>query len=84
VRKKLNQKAELDNIDTQILNVLQENCHLSLRKLASKIGISDIVAVSRIKKLEDIRILKGYTVILDPVKLGFDLTVIIFIQTEGG
>jgi Lrp/AsnC family transcriptional regulator for asnA, asnC and gidA len=29
-------------------------------------------------------ILKGYTVILDPVKLGFDLTVLIFIQTEGG
>jgi Lrp/AsnC family transcriptional regulator for asnA, asnC and gidA len=84
VRKKLNQKAELDNIDTQILSVLQENCHLSLRKLAGKIGISDVVAVSRIKKLEDIGILKGYTVILDPVKLGFDLTAIIFIQTEGG
>jgi DNA-binding Lrp family transcriptional regulator len=84
VGKKLNQKAELDNIDTLILSVLKENCHLSLRKLAGKIDISDVVAVSRIKKLEDTGILKGYTVILEPVKLGFDLTAIIFIQTEGG
>jgi DNA-binding Lrp family transcriptional regulator len=47
-------------------------------------GFSAIVASSRIKNLEEKGILKGYTAILDPVKLGFDLTVVIFIQTEGG
>jgi Lrp/AsnC family transcriptional regulator for asnA, asnC and gidA len=83
VRKK-SQKTGFDDIDAQILSILQENCHLSLRKLGDKMGTSVVMAASRIKKLEDIGILKGYTVILDPVKLGFDLTVIIFIQTEGG
>ena len=47
-------------------------------------GFSAIVASSRIKNLEDKGILKGYTAILDPVKLGYDLTAVIFIQTEGG
>ena len=38
---------------------------------------------SRIKKLEDKGLLKDYTVILDPVKLGYDLTAVIFVQTQG-
>jgi DNA-binding Lrp family transcriptional regulator len=84
VRKKLNKKLEIDKVDLQILNILQADCHLSLRKLADKMGFSAIVASSRIKNLEEKGILKGYTAILDPVKLGFDLTVVIFIQTEGG
>ena len=84
MRKKLNKKLEIDKVDLQILNILQEDCHLSLRKLADKMGFSAIVASSRIKNLEEKGILKGYTAILDPVKLGFDLTVVIFIQTEGG
>jgi Lrp/AsnC family transcriptional regulator, regulator for asnA, asnC and gidA len=84
VRKKLDEKPEIDKVDTQILNILQEDCHLSFRKIADKMQISGVMAASRIKNLEDKGILKGYTVILDPVKLGFDLTAVIFIQTEGG
>ena len=84
MRKKISKKTELDHIDTKILRILQENCHLSFRKLADTLGISSVIAASKIKKLEEMGILKGYTVILDSVKLGFDLTAIIFIQTEGG
>lgn len=83
MRKKLNHQSEIDKVDLQILSTLQEDCHLSFRKLAGKIGISSVIAASRVKNLEDKGILKGYTVILDPVKLGFDLTAVIFMQTEG-
>ena len=84
MRKKLKHQSEIDKVDLQILSSLQEDYHLSFRKLSDKIGISGVIAASRIKNLEDKGILKGYTVILDPVKLGFDLTAVIFIQTEGG
>ena len=83
MRKKINHLSEIDKVDLQILNILQEDCHLSFRKLADKMGTSGVMAASRIKNLEDKGILKGYTVILDPVKLGFDLTAVIFMQTEG-
>ena len=83
MRKKPNEKSEIDKVDLQILSILQEDCHQSLRKLAAKMHISSIMAATRIKNLEDKGILKGYTVILDPVKLGYDLTAVIFIQTEG-
>ncbi len=84
MRRKPNEKAEIDKVDLQILSIMQEDCQLSVRKIANKIHTSGVMAASRIKNLEDKNILKGYTVILDPVKLGFDLTAVIFIQTEGG
>jgi DNA-binding Lrp family transcriptional regulator len=84
VRKKPNEKSEIDKVDLQILRILQKDCHLSLRKLADKIHITGAMAATRIKNLEDKGIIKGYTAILDPVKLGYDLTVVIFVQTEGG
>jgi DNA-binding Lrp family transcriptional regulator len=84
VKKKLNEKTEIDKVDTQILSILQEDCHLSFRKIADKMHISGVMAASRTKNLEEKGILKGYTVILDPVKLGYDLTAVIFIQTECG
>ena len=84
MRKKPNGKSEIDKVDLQILRILQEDCHLSLRKLADKIHITGAMAATRIKNLEDKGIIKGYTAILDPVKLGYDLTVVIFVQTEGG
>ncbi len=75
---------ELDNTNVQILRLLQENCRSSFRKIGEKMGISSVNATSRINNLEDRGLIKGYTVILDPVKLGYDLTAIIFVQTEGG
>jgi DNA-binding Lrp family transcriptional regulator len=83
VRKKLNHKTEIDKTDFQILRALQEDCHLSYRKLARKLGISGVMASARIKNLEDKGLLKGYTALLDPIKLGFELTALIFIQSEG-
>ena len=40
-------------------------------------------AYNRIKNLENKGVLKGYTVIVDPVKVGYSLTAIILIQAEG-
>ena len=82
--KKITEQKEIDKVDLQILNILQEDCHLSYRKLSEKMRITPIMAATKIKNLEEKGILKGYTAILDPVKLGFDLTAVIFIQTEGG
>lgn len=84
MRKKFKEKSGIDAIDRQIISLLQDDSRVSFRKLASKLGTSGVMASSRIQNLEDRGILKGYTAILDPVKLGYDLTAIIFIQTEGG
>jgi len=82
MRKKLCQRIQIDATDIQILKILQEDSHLSYRRLANKMGISGVMASARIKNLESRGLLKGYTALLDPVKLGYALTAVIFIQIE--
>ncbi len=74
---------KIDDIDFQIINLLQEDSRLSFNKIAAKLGIAVGTAYNRVKSLEDKGILKGYTVMVDPVKLGYSLTAIILIQAEG-
>ena len=74
---------KIDKIDLQIINLLQEDSRLSFNKIAKELGISVGTAYNRIKNLEERGILKGYTAIVDPVKVGYTLTAIILIQAEG-
>ncbi len=84
VKKPAETKLGIDQTDLEILSTLQENSHQSCRKLAEKVDISSPIASARIKNLEEKGLLKGYTAILDPAKLGYGLTVILFIQSESG
>ena len=72
-----------DEIDLQIINLLQEDSRLSFNRIANKLGISVGTAYNRVKSLEERGVLKGYTAVVDPVKLGFSLTAVILIQAEG-
>jgi len=68
---------KLDEIDEKILKNLSVDARLSARQLALKLGMSTVTILSRIKKLESQKIIKGYTAIIDHEKLGYDLTAII-------
>jgi DNA-binding Lrp family transcriptional regulator len=73
----------VNDIDLQIIKLLQEDCRLSFNKIARKLGISVGTAFNHVKNLEKKGILKGYTVMVDPVKLGYSLTALMLIQAEG-
>ncbi len=73
----------LDDLDKQVITLLQENSRLSFNKIAKKLGVSVGTAYNRVKNLEETGILKGYTMILDPAKLGYELTALILIQATG-
>ena len=74
---------KIDEIDLQIINLLQEDSRLSFNKIANELGISVGTAYNRIKSLENRGVIKGYTAIVDPVKVGYSLTAIVLIQAEG-
>ena len=74
---------ELDEIDLRIVKLLQRDCRLSFNKMASELGVSTGTAYNRIKNLEGKGVLKGYTALVDPSKLGFTMTAIVLIQAEG-
>jgi DNA-binding Lrp family transcriptional regulator len=68
---------DIDKIDEKILINLMVDARISARQLALKLGMSTVTILSRIKKLEKEKIIKGYTALIDHEKLGYDLTAII-------
>lgn len=75
---------EFDEIDSKIVKNLLVDARLSARQLAYKIGLSTVTVISRIKKLQEKKIIKGYAARLDHELLGYDITVIIEITTRKG
>jgi len=67
----------MDKTDEKILKNLLVDARLSARQLSLKLGLSTVTVLSRIKKLEKEKIIKGYTSILNHEKLGYDLTAVI-------
>ena len=67
----------LDETDEKILKNLLVDARQSARQLALKLGMSTVTVLSRIKKLEKVKIIRGYTAIVDHEKIGYSLTAII-------
>ena len=78
-----NSSHKVDEVDRKIIGLLQEDSRKSFNKIAESLGIAVGTAYNRVKILEDKGILKGYTIILDPAKLGYGLTGLILIQADG-
>ena len=74
----------LNETDKKILENLLEDARFSSRQIAKKIGVSVGTVLSRIKKMEEKGLIKGYTAILDQEKLGFQLTVLTEITVSKG
>jgi Lrp/AsnC family leucine-responsive transcriptional regulator len=64
----------LDNIDLKILSILQNNGRCHLAEIAKEVDLSSPAVMERVKKLETIGIIKGYQAVLDPKKVGKDVT----------
>ena len=75
---------ELNETDIKILKALLEDARFSSRQIAKNVGVSVGTVLSRIKKMEDEGLIKGYSVILDHEKLGFQLTVVTEITVSKG
>jgi DNA-binding Lrp family transcriptional regulator len=75
---------ELNETDVRILKCLLDDARFSSRQIAKNVGVSVGTVLSRIKKMEDEGLIKGYAVILDHEKLGYELTVVTEITVSKG
>lgn len=63
----------MDKIDLRLLELLQENARYSLKHLANEVFLSTPAVSSRIQRLEELGIIKGYTANVDALKLGYNI-----------
>jgi len=75
---------QLDETDAKILKTLTVDGRLSSRQVAKQCGVSIGTALSRIRKMEDEGVIRGYAALLDHEKLGYELTVVSEITVSKG
>ena len=74
----------LDETDIEILKALTLDARLSSRQIAKQCGVSIGTVLSRIKRMENEGIIRGYSALLDQEKLGYELTVVSEITVSKG
>jgi Lrp/AsnC family leucine-responsive transcriptional regulator len=79
-----NERVELDESDRRLIEALDRNARTSTADLARLIGLSPQSTSDRIKRLEDLGVIAGFTVRLDPTALGLGIGAYIRIRPAMG
>tara|TARA_B100001123_G_C15239109_1_gene998373 strand:- start:869 stop:1312 length:444 start_codon:yes stop_codon:yes gene_type:complete len=74
----------VDDVDRRILKVLEADARTSLRKIAEEVGVALGTVSNRVRRLESLGVIRGYTVLLDPDKSGWGLSVVIGLRIQKG
>jgi Lrp/AsnC family leucine-responsive transcriptional regulator len=75
---------KLSPLDKSILEVLYQDARQPISEIAEKLQEPASTIRGRLKRLETTGIVSGYLPIIDPKKLGFDLTAVVMLRRDSG
>jgi len=75
-------KLNLDKLDLQIINAMMEDASISYADLGKKLFVSGGTIHVRIKKLQELGVVKGTKLNVDLKHLGYDITAFVGIYLE--
>lgn len=78
----LNQIYQLDELDFQILDILVKDCRTPYLEIARLCHVSGGTIHVRMKKMEELGIIKGSRILLDLPKLGYDVCCFVGIYVD--
>jgi len=73
----------MDSFGRSLLAELQDNARLSTAELARRVGLSPTATAERIKQMEEVGIVRGYTVEMDREALGLEVLAFIRMTCDG-
>lgn len=78
------QNYDLDQLDIQILSTLMEDASIAYTEIAKKLEVSGGTIHVRMKKMEEMGVIKGSHLQINPQLVGFDVTAFLGIYLEKG
>jgi Lrp/AsnC family transcriptional regulator, leucine-responsive regulatory protein len=75
---------DLDDTDRRLIEALDRNARTSTADLARLVGLSPQSTADRMRRLEDLRVVAGFTVKLDPGALGLGIAAYIRVRPAMG
>lgn len=76
--------VKIDDLNWKILQCLQENARDSFANIGRKVGLTPPAVAERVKKMEDLEILEGYTAKVSHALTGYQLKAIITLRAFMG
>ncbi len=76
--------ALMDGYGRKLLEELQSNARLSIAELGRRIGLSATATAERLKQMEEVGIIRGYSVEIDREALGLDVLAFVRMSCSGG
>ena len=70
----------IDDTDKEILSVLGDNARTPFLNIAKQLGVSESTIRKRVGNLEDRGVIKKYSAVVEPAKLGFGSVAIVGID----
>ena len=74
----------IDDIDRRILAVLLVDARTSMRSIAEEVGVALGTVSNRVKRMEEMGVIQGYSVLIDAEKVGWTMTVLCGLRIEKG
>lgn len=68
-------KDRVDEVDLRILTLLSEDAQMNYTEVAKRAGISPGTVHMRVRKMKNLEVIKGATLMLDYSKIGWKMTV---------
>jgi len=72
----------IDRIDKKILKILQSDSRIHNQELADKVALSPSPCLRRVKQLEEKGYISKHVVLLNPDKLGLQLTILVLVSLD--
>ncbi len=72
----------IDAIDSDILEILQQNARTPNAEIARRIGLAPSAIFERIRKLEERGVIRGYEARLDPRAIGLDTVAFVQVRVD--
>lgn len=73
---------KLDDIDLQLLEILQTNGRTKRNELAERVKLSIPAVSDRLRRLEEHGVIRGFSTVVQPQRVGLDITAFIFVSVE--
>jgi Lrp/AsnC family transcriptional regulator for asnA, asnC and gidA len=78
----MGKRWDLDEVDSAILRLLQKNSRMSYQEMSKQTGISDATIQFRLKRMKTRGIIDKFTVVANPVLLGYAVMAVMLVQTD--
>ncbi|MCB0652129.1 MAG: Lrp/AsnC ligand binding domain-containing protein [Saprospiraceae bacterium] len=72
----------LDDLDKKILSILMENAKKAYSEIGQQLFVSGGTIHVRMKKMEELGLVKGYNLVIDHNKLGYDIVAFLGIYLD--